>query len=366
MSPIGIYLHVPFCLRKCSYCDFYSLPYREETVAGYVDALCTELQSYAGRGLRADTLYFGGGTPSLLPDGLLERILQTVDQVFGSAREVTLEANPGTLSPDRLVQLRGLGINRLSVGVQSVHDGELSALSRLHNGRTALSLLEAAHRAGFSHLSADLMLGTPGQTMASLQASVEALAESPIDHLSAYLLKVEPGTPLATSPLRAECMPEETVTHCYLQTVEQLESLGFAQYEISNFARPGGESRHNLKYWRCKDYLGFGPAAHSFFEGRRFCHTPSLPDYLADPIKTVETDGLAGGPDEKLMLRLRLTRGVPLRWLETVADRAEVARLIRRLEPAGLLRQTAGRVALTPRGMLLSNEIITEFLMLLH
>lgn len=376
-SPVGLYVHVPFCAKKCPYCDFYSVSYQRRTAEEYSVAVLEDIRSYQGRGITADTLYFGGGTPSLLPPDSIGAVIAAAKEVFSlpSDAEITMEANPNTLTGERLAAYRAGGINRLSIGLQSADERELEALGRMHTAAQAASAVRMAAGQGIDNLSLDLMIGTPYQTAQSLLRTLEFVAELPVKHISAYLLKVEEGTPYFGSELLRFCADEDTLADLYLLAVERLEAMGFAQYEISNFAQPGFESRHNLKYWRCEEYLGFGPAAHAYFEGWRTCNPSSLERYLEDrgrnPVVTDERpmdgtlpDTAPGSFDERVMLGLRLTEGIGLAGLEREFPSETVA-LRKRAEPflrAGLARLEGERLSLTPRGFLLSNTIIASLL----
>lgn len=245
----GLYLHVPFCRRKCPYCNFYSVPAQPELLTAYTAAVCRNLRHYgnAVQPERVDTVYFGGGTPSLLLPAQIAQILETAAEQFALSAdaEITLEANPATVTPEQLRELRHAGINRLSLGVQSLSDVQLKRLGRLHTAQEAVETVYAAAEAGFRNLSCDLMLALPEQTADELEQTIFRLVQLPITHVSAYLLKVEQGTPFAVQHV-AECCPDDdTAADLYLQAVEQLGAAGFLQYEISNFAKAGFESRHN-------------------------------------------------------------------------------------------------------------------------
>lgn len=343
MSDLGLYIHVPFCVRKCPYCDFYSgaLTRRED----YIAAVLRNLVRYDER---FDTVYFGGGTPSLLHD--------IAGAVLGAVRlsdhpEVTFECNPETVDIRVFGALKAAGVNRLSFGVQSLEDSELSALGRIHSaGRAKGAILEAA-KFGFTNISADLMLGIPHQTRESLLRTIEALCALPITHVSAYMLKIEPNTVFGKSP---PPVPDEDETaELYLLAVEELQKRGFMQYEISNFAKSGFESRHNLKYWRCEEYLGVGPAAHSFYGGKRFAVPRDLEGFLDAPAQTEQvTDSAPCSKEERVMLGLRLTEGIPAEWVEGLPQK------LRKIPPQ-MIKHQNGRLSLTAEGFLLSNEIIT-------
>lgn len=359
----GIYNHIPFCATKCPYCDFYSLPARPMAMDAYLTALLAEVAA-APDGLCADTVYFGGGTPVLFGSKRLSAVLDAVSRKFRltPGAEVTLEANPFHLPQAEYEALFRAGFNRISFGMQSAVPEELTALGRRQTPDMLRTAIVQAKAAGFANLSADLMLGIPGQTAESLSQSIGFLAGLGIQHVSAYLLKVEEGTPFAQQDSAGELpRPEEdAVCALYLQAVEELARAGFAQYEISNFAKPGFESRHNLKYWRREEYLGFGPAAHSFWNGKRYAHPRDLDGYLASGGQdTFCADDCTDAPAEELMLRLRLTEGVDLSAFPVgEAARERVLKAARPLEPAGLLTVNKTRIALTPQGFLVSNAII--------
>ncbi len=365
MEPMGLYIHIPFCRSKCPYCDFYSEPYHSDLAWTYVRRLCQGLEQQPFGRRPVDTIYFGGGTPSLLPSILLERIIQAAGRAFQLApdTEITLEANPGTLDGTQLRNLRQAGVNRLSLGIQSLQDRELQALGRIHTARQAVEMVEAAYDAGFRNLSGDLMLGIPYQTPETLGETIRTMGKLPLTHLSAYLLKIEPGTPFSHMDIPALCADEDGQADLYLQAVEQLEEEGFAQYEISNFARGGQVSRHNLKYWREVDYLGLGPAAHSSVEGQRFFFPRDLQAFLAGLSLWDHRvpDGPAGGLEETLMLRLRLTEGVTRPLVESLGGSwVLLQKKARPLAGAGLVCLEEDRLALTPQGFLVSNPILAQ------
>lgn len=365
MDNLGLYVHVPFCAVKCPYCDFYSLSYRKETAAAYVLAAASDLRetggslSRGGEKPQADTLYFGGGTPGLLPPELLGELFRAAGEGFSLSEgaEVTLETNPNIASPSRLAAWREMGINRLSIGMQSAQEEELSALGRRHSPQDAARAVRAAAEAGIENLSLDIMLGIPGQTPESLRQTLEFAVNLPVTHLSLYILKTEPGTPYWESPLLSRCMGEDALADAYLSSVEFLEEAGYRQYEISNFSRPGWESRHNLKYWRCQEYLGFGPGAHSFYQGRRTAYPRDLSAYTAKA-RRLPTDEAAGGLDERILLGLRLREGIPLSLLRGKKAREKIPSYCH----AGYTAVEGERLHLTPKGFLVSNELIVQLL----
>lgn len=345
----GLYIHVPFCLSKCPYCDFYSRVYSGEQAAEYAAAVVRNLARYDER---FDTVYFGGGTPILLHEHFGE-ILGSVNLADGA--EITAEANPCLCSRENLRDLLSAGVNRISIGVQSLCDRELSALGRRHTAAEAEAAILAAKAEGFDNISADLMLATPKQNADSLRETIGRLTALPISHVSAYLLKIEPNTPFGKNPPELSLGEDETA-ELYLSAVEQLSAAGFAQYEISNFAKAGFESRHNLKYWRREEYLGIGPAAHSFYGGKRFAVPRDLAAFVAAKEQPTEpTDDSPDEFEERVMLGLRLSEGIPEELWKPLSGG------LKRV-PRNYYRIINGRLSLTAEGFLLSNEIISLLL----
>lgn len=345
----GLYIHVPFCLSKCPYCDFYSRVISEEQAEDYAAAVARNLARYDEP---FDTVYFGGGTPILLHRHFGE-ILGSVNLAEGA--EITAEANPCLCSRENLRDLRSAGVNRISIGVQSLNDPELSALGRRHTAEEAESAILAARAEGFDNISADLMLATPKQTAESLRETLGKLTALPITHVSAYLLKIEPNTPFGKNPPELSLGEDETA-ELYLSAVEQLSAAGFPQYEISNFAKLGFESRHNLKYWRREEYLGIGPAAHSFYAGKRFAVPRDLATFVAAKEQPTElTDDSPDEFEERVMLGLRLCEGIPEELWKPLSG------ALNRI-PRNYYRVDHGRLSLTAEGFLLSNEIISLLL----
>lgn len=371
-NPAGIYIHVPFCRKKCQYCDFCSVAASSEPMrAAYVVRLCDELArtSPTAHGRRFDTVYFGGGTPTLLTAQQLCDILAAVRQYYTveADAEITLECNPATVDGDALHTLRRGGFNRLSIGMQSANDAELCALGRIHRHADVLRTVDAARAAGFDNLSLDLMYGIPGQTQDSFAKTLQqAIALAP-EHLSAYSLIIEPGTPFYD---RRDTLPlpdEDALCAMTEQLLTTLRGAGYERYEISNFSRPGKESRHNLHYWSMDDYLGFGPAAHALWCGTRTGHSRDIAAYLdgADITEPEEVLNRDAERDEYVMLRLRLARGIDKAAYRARFDEPFDARYAARLAPylaAGYARSDADTVALTDRGMDISNHILSELL----
>ena len=361
-SSLGIYIHVPFCAAKCAYCDFYSLAGHPEQMDAYVRLLCQQLTRRAPQctDYTVDTVYLGGGTPSLLGGARIARLLHTVQQQFCVApdAEITVEANPDSMTDTFLSAARAAGANRLSMGIQSAHDSELRAMGRIHTFAQAQDAFLRARRAGFANLSVDLMYALPGQTASLLLESLHALLELEPEHVSCYGLTVEPDTPLGRShPVLPD---EDTQAELYLLLCSRLAQAGFEHYEISNFARaPHLRSRHNSRYWAQLPYLGFGPGAHADFGGMRTAVPRDLTAWLAGDAKPVCEDADIDRAAEYIMLSLRTADGWDAWHYRTVfgRDPAPVARALDAL-PSDYIIQAGSRRHLTDRGFLVSNAII--------
>ncbi|MFT3950697.1 MAG: radical SAM family heme chaperone HemW [Oscillospiraceae bacterium] len=367
MSDAGLYLHVPFCLRKCPYCDFYSGAFSPDAAQAYTDAAVRNLGAYGAQlSQRAfDTIYFGGGTPSLLSFSQVEQILAAAyAHLRVRSPEITLEVNPAAHAPNQLLALRTIGVNRLSIGVQSFDTAELALLGRLHDAASAQATIRAAQAAGFENLSCDLILGLAGQTQETLLTSAARLVGAGVPHISAYLLKIEPGTPFAQRGEAAVSADADTQADLYEALADFLEAAGYRHYEISNFALPGFESRHNLKYWRGADYLGIGPSAHSFLNGRRFYVPSSADAFLRAPVQQEETEeAQVVAHEEYILLGLRLAEGISFARLDALGGNARLLEeRARRFLSADLARRTAEGIALTRAGFLLSNTVIGALL----
>jgi oxygen-independent coproporphyrinogen-3 oxidase len=387
-EPIGLYVHIPFCTAKCGYCDFNSYAKQEHLVPSYTQSLLREAQLWqaATAGRAVETVFFGGGTPSLMPIEEMRTLIDGLRGAFDIApdAEVTLEANPGSIDEPYLCGLRDLGVNRLSIGVQSFHDDELRALDRLHNAQHARDAFAAARAAGFDNVNIDLIFGLPEQPLERWQQTLEqAIALSP-DHLSCYALTVEDGTPLANAVERGRTPAPDGDAQAdhYEWTRERLARAGYQQYEISNWSRPLRRCRHNLIYWQAREYLGLGAGAHSYLDGVRFS-TAKLPQQyqtLVDesfdarssdgdvPMRQVvsgETITRELAMVDALVLGLRLIEGVDL---ASFRDRFGVDALDAFSEQldvplsARLVEAVDGRLRLTERGLLLSNEVFVRLL----
>lgn len=375
-TPLGIYIHVPFCRSKCQYCDFYSLGSAREPrlMEEYLNAVCAHMKEAASLapGYRVDSVYFGGGTPSYLGWEGLTRMLNAVRRRFDLSpdAEITFEANPDSISEKLLKRLKSEGFNRISLGVQTDDDLLLKKLGRPHNYRQVVQAYELARATGFSNISLDLIYGLPGQSLSDWERTLEHVLELNPDHVSCYGLKVEPGTPLWDYRDAANLPDDDNQADMYLSAIRILKEKGYAQYEISNFARRGLRSRHNLKYWTGGEYLGFGPAASSDFGGKRFTVAPDIHRYIS----AIETGGAVLSEcqevpareraGEYLMLRLRIADGIEAQeyMKQYLLPFAPIEALLKKYEAQDLAVCDGNRWHLTPRGFLLSNTLITELL----
>ena len=365
--PLGLYIHIPFCAAKCAYCDFYSLPHSEDKMDRYTQALCRHLKEAApnAASYTVDTVYFGGGTPSYLGAERLNALLTTVKEFYRvePEAEITLEANPDSAKDNRaLRQLRRAGFNRLSLGVQSGDDELLRAIGRIHTWRQALEAVEAARLAQFDNISLDLMYGLPGQTEAQWRDTLEKVIALSPEHISCYGLKPEKGTPLYRQRKTLALPDDDGQADLYLTAVTRLRQAGYELYEISNFAKMGYRSRHNLKYWRMEEYLGFGPGAHSDFSGVRYAYERDLDGYMAG--RAVFSEKTEILPPERqreyVMLSLRTRDGISRQTMERTFRRpfAPLDAVFKRCAQSGLAEATDDGWRLTPEGFLVSNRII--------
>lgn len=373
---LGIYVHVPFCAALCSYCDFYRACAPDGVPPEFDSLLMEEATRYREEPLLvADTLYFGGGTPSLLGPSRLAPMVESLRSTFAFApgAEVTLEANPETVDIAALEGWRAAGVNRLSLGSQSLDADELSLLGRRADAPSVRRAVELAHRAGFERLSVDLMIGVPGQSTASLGRTLDEVATWPVDHVSAYLLDLHRGTPLFDRVLRGEvALPgDEASADLYDLLCDRMEACGLRQYEVSNFARPGGESRHNLKYWRGEEWVGLGPSAHGSLRGQRI-ENPRSSEMWAEALRrgdlphertTIVSE--AERLENRVIFGLRLAEGIEEEALVSFleAQGRESQGVLEPLVAHGYARHLDdGRFRLTRQGFLVSNEVLTFLL----
>lgn len=358
MKPCAVYIHIPFCARKCAYCDFASFPgASQQARAAYVDALMEEIRTFGGK-RHCESVFFGGGTPTLLSAEQLAAILQAVRESFDVAEdaEITVEANPGTVDEPKLRALRAAGVNRISLGAQSADDGLLKMLGRIHRWQDAVDAVELARKCGFDNISVDLMYALPGQTKEQWLDTLHKAAALPIAHISCYSLILEEGTPLHDSVMAGElALPDEDLAlEMHRMTLPELQKHGFERYEISNYCRDGRASRHNCVYWERGDYAGFGCAAHSMVDEVRYANPGDLAAYMAGERRLDEQPLMAQDAlEETLMLTTRMAKGVDLEaFAAQFGDRLETrcARTIAMLRKNGAAEIADGRFFLTERG----------------
>lgn len=368
----GLYFHIPFCRSKCPYCDFYSRLPDENMLDAYTDALCDEMSTGTRTAaftehadLSFDTVYFGGGTPSVLGGERLLRILNEAKKAYRIAEnaEITVECNPSGVDEEFFRILAHGGVNRISLGLQSAVDSERRQLGRFADKKQVKNALTNAKKSGITNLSLDVMLGIPDQTIASLDETLQFCLSMGVPHISAYMLALEENTVFYRRRDRLNLPDEETVCKLYYHLAETLTKNGILQYEISNFARPGFPSRHNLKYWNGEEYLGIGPSAHSFLGGKRFFFPRDTDGFINGNRAVFDSPG--GDTEEYLMLRLRLTDGVRFddykeRFSSPLPD--TFLKKARSFAGQGLMTLTDERASLTRNGFLVSNYILSELL----
>ena len=372
MKDLGIYIHIPFCIKKCYYCDFCSYPNSaERRMEDYVDELCRRIRDFAKgqtEKRKVGTVYFGGGTPTLLPPYCIGKIMRVIFESFELEKniEITVECNPASIDKNGLRALREQGINRISIGLQSANDGELSALGRVHDYADFKKTFSDAREVGFDNISVDLMYGIPEQTVDSFEHTLEEVISLSPEHISAYGLKIEDGTAFGAriDELRLPDEDEEYVMYCLCE--EKLSKNGYNRYEISNFSKRGYESKHNLRYWRLEDYIGFGVAAHSCIDGVRSGNSRDIEAFLCGKDITEEREEITPTDrlNEFIMLGLRLEDGLDLCEYERLSgknffdDRPSAKTFLEQ----GFLKQDGARLSFTTRGFFVSNSILCEIL----
>ena len=382
MKELELYLHIPFCVKKCNYCDFLSAPAGEETRAAYVDALLEEIRGFdEPEDYEVVTVFFGGGTPSILPGQAIFRIMEALREKFSFRKgaEITLEANPGTVDKEKLSFYKKAGINRLSFGLQSADAEELKKLGRIHTWEKFLESFQLAREAGFSNINVDLMSALPGQTKESWEKTLRQVLALQPEHISAYSLIIEEGTPFyqlyekdverRDAGEEPELIPsEEEERAMYEATGRILKEQGYLHYEISNYAKPGCECRHNLGYWQRRDYLGFGLGASTLLNPVRYKNTEDLEAYLGGDFSKKEFFVLTKDNqiEETMFLGLRVLEGVSkehFREQFSCELRVVYRKELEKLEKEGLLEEEGDFVRLTSRGIDLSNPVLAEFLL---
>lgn len=367
----GIYIHLPFCLKKCAYCDFASYSDAYSLSESYIDAVISEMSQYKGE--KADTVYLGGGTPTSLPQNLLLKLISSVYDYFNVSAdcEITVETNPKTADIDYLVGLKKIGVNRLSIGVQSMIDSELAFLGRIHSAEDAKNAICCAKEAGFDNINVDLMFGLACQTYDSVKKSLNELIALSPTHFSCYSLIIEENTVfgrLSKSGHEFQ-MEEDAERRLYSDITNILSAFGYEQYEISNFAKPGFRSRHNIKYWKREPYIGLGAAAHSFFENKRYGNSENINEYInfikSGKERIKEEICLTDAISEFIFLGLRMTDGISLSEFKACFghDIWDIyGKEINELISLGMLTMSNDCLRLTPKGVDVSNEVFVRFI----
>ncbi len=377
MKRLGLYVHFPFCRSKCAYCDFYSIT-DHSCMKRYIDALMLQCEDYseAVSYYAVDSVFFGGGTPTVVPT---KNILDLIDCIYDNFNitldaEFTVEANPATVALSDLKKLRKAGVNRLSIGCQSACDNELSLLSRIHNYDDFLETFANARKAGFDNINVDIMYGIPDQTMDSFISSLQRIAALEPEHISLYNLRIEENTPFDAIKDSLKLPDEDVEFEMYEYAIDYLKSLGYIQYEISNFAKPGRECKHNIKYWQCSEYLGLGAGAHSYFRDTRFSFVKNVDTFVnaienpkTEPVLTDENYKIK--PNERvgeyIMLALRMTQGINTQEFNRLFG-LDFERMYEDLLPAylenGFMTKTLFGYAFTVKGMYVSNYILSSML----
>lgn len=362
MNKIGIYIHVPFCVKKCPYCDFFSVKATDDLLDKYVERICYSIKKWSSINRVADSLYFGGGTPSILGANRISVIVECAKRYFGinlKKSEITVEMNPCNCSSFDFKLLRSCGVNRLSIGVQSSKEKELQILGRLHTADMAAKTVFAAQKAGFDNISVDLMIAIPEQTRESLLDSINFCVALDIQHVSAYILKIEEGTQYYSERDILNLPEEDMICDLYLTLCEELKKHEFYQYEISNFSKKTYQSRHNLKYWNDEEYLGFGPSAHSFINKKRFYYKRSMENFFLS--QQIINDGFGGSEDEYIMLQLRLCEGLSNTKFKKRFGKSIPKKYFQnalKFKDSELICLDQNHIKLTPKGFLVSNELI--------
>lgn len=348
----NLYIHIPFCKSKCHYCNFVSFANKKEFIGQYFDVLKKEIKFYFNN-QELKTIYIGGGTPSVINIKLYQDIIKLFN--FSTDSEITMEINPATVDFEYLKNLKSLGINRLSIGIQSFDDKILKLINRAHNSKEAAETVKLARKAGFENISIDLIYGI--QNMESWEKSLEQALRLEVNHISTYGLKIEENTEFYKNP--PQNLPDDELqSEIYLKTIEILENSGFNQYEISNFAKTGFKSRHNLCYWKNQEYFGFGLSAHGYLDGVRYSNTENLEEYMKNPLQKASETAISEKEKlkEHIFLGLRLTEGISADILK------DYSKIVEKYVSYGLMCHEGKNIRLTKQGILLSNSILAEFM----
>lgn len=376
MKSLGLYIHIPFCQKKCNYCDFYSKEVNDEAFKSkYIDALCLQIEREAEQYKNhiVDTIFFGGGTPSLIKSKDMEKLMLCIKKCLrvDENAEISIEINPKTVDYEKLKAYKKIGINRISIGLQSTDDEMLKCLGRIHSYNDFLSTYKLVREAGFDNVSVDLMYGLPNQTVTMLQDTLSKILCLDIEHISLYLLKIEEKTYFGKIKNRLYLPDDDTEYEMYIKMCELLEENGYSQYEISNFSKEGKRSRHNLKYWLSDEYIGLGPNAHSYFEKRRFSYKADTTAYINEllngglPEKISEEQiECISEIDEYVMLKLRLSDGIELCQFKNRFDIELTDKYpsIMKYVKSGHMKLENGKCYFTRQGFFVSNYILSDIL----
>ena len=373
MRELGLYIHIPFCIKKCNYCDFYSLCHSSVKEQEYISALCKHIKrdAHKYKDCEFNTVFIGGGTPSVLSVDGFNTLAKTVNNHLNLTQggEFTLEANPGTLTREKLMSYRRAGVNRLSIGLQSTNGEELSTLGRIHTVDEFSRGYLLARECGFDNISIDVMYGLPNQKIGDFTKTLDQVCDFNPEHISAYCLKIEENTPFYNQREKLSLPSEDEQYEMYLLLCGTLAARGYSQYEISNFAKKGYRSKHNMKYWQSKEYVGFGPSAHSFFDGVRYFYPRDINGYIVDPVAEIEDESRGNSAkidqmDEYVMLKLRLKDGISEGEFfgrfgsELLAEYPSINKYLK----SGHMELRNGSYSFTPSGFFVSNYILTDIL----
>lgn len=378
MKSLGLYVHIPFCKQKCNYCDFYSLGGCSEAgFSEYINSLCTHIENESKhyKEYSVDTIFFGGGTPSLIDAKLIEKTINTIKRNFDVSdnAEISIEANPGTLTEEKLKNYLLSGINRLSIGLQSTDNEELKLLGRIHSYEDFLSNFELARKCGFKNINVDIMYGLPNQKIENLSKTLEDVCKISPEHISAYCLKIEENTMFYKIKERLNIPSDDEEYNMYIYVCDYLDKKGYKQYEISNFSKEGSRCKHNMKYWLSEEYVGFGPSAHSFVKNERFFYSNDVEKYKKEATRvgispeklSEENDAVeCGGMDEYVMLKLRLVDGIDTDEFKVRFGKEFLSEYPRVLDfvRTNHIKMTEKSCHFTPKGFFVSNYILAQIL----
>jgi oxygen-independent coproporphyrinogen-3 oxidase len=360
-NKLGLYIHIPFCRSKCPYCDFFSKRANYNDYTDYAKSVRDKLIIWSEKtDKEIDTVYFGGGTPSVVGADIICDIINCIKEYFilSDNAEITMEANPASGRFFDFAKVYNSGVNRVSLGLQSANNNELKQLGRIHSADDVVSAVNLIRSSGINNISLDLMIGIPEQTTESLKYSIDFCSQLDVQHISSYMLKIEQGTVFDKKRDKYNFPDDDKTADLYLFSVDYLNEKGFEQYEISNFCKKGYESRHNLKYWKLEEYLGIGPSAHSFMDGRRFYYESSIEGFKNN---NIIDDGIGGNIEEYIMLGLRLKEGIDITIPEAKLS-GEILRKSEKLIKSGLMELNNGHLSFTKEGFLVSNSIIADFI----